>query len=399
MNNLLPCVDWAEQLAQKPEDLSPTKRQALQAHLATCPACAQTSNDYHMLITRLRALPRPACPQQPQFVLEAFTAQASHKNTAARNGAVGERVPSADSGPIILLPPAARHAPAWQQRLSALIAAVVLLALVGTFALMFLNHGQSAPTLAQPQRVWKQIALYSGTGSKTITGQHLRLPQAWGTSFACFGSGAVNLTITSPYMKDQGSIDCQAAGTPSMTPQGIGFDLTPSSAEIQAVSVQANANTRWYLQYFVEIPQPSFSLGSGWIPGNAIGGTSGSALLNNGVLIHITGQIIRAATWGIVFVCTGNGAGTIQFIEDGSATSPGAGGIPAPACDGQPRLVAIHYPSLTAIRAVSIKMQGNMVWEAQQVVCFGNKSQCQSSPAPINVTPTPTTPPNAPPGA
>ncbi len=34
MNDLSPCIDWAEKLALKPEDLAPSEYVALNAHLA-----------------------------------------------------------------------------------------------------------------------------------------------------------------------------------------------------------------------------------------------------------------------------------------------------------------------------------------------------------------------------
>lgn len=55
-----PCADWAEQLAAVfPADLPPADRAALEAHLATCPACAAVKADYQRMDARIRALPAP----------------------------------------------------------------------------------------------------------------------------------------------------------------------------------------------------------------------------------------------------------------------------------------------------------------------------------------------------
>jgi hypothetical protein len=53
-----PCAEWAEMLAVvSPADLSPAAQTALEAHLATCPACAAVKADYRRMDARIRALP------------------------------------------------------------------------------------------------------------------------------------------------------------------------------------------------------------------------------------------------------------------------------------------------------------------------------------------------------
>ncbi len=391
MTKLLPCADWAEKLARKPEDLSPADRQALQAHLATCPACAQTLNDYQMLIGRLRALPRPAPRPMPQFVLEAYAAQANQESAGALNGADGARAQPGTAGPIILLPPIARRQRAWQRRLSALVAVVVLLALVGTLALLFLQHGQSTGGIFQIRPGWQQIALYSGTGNKTITGLHLQLPSMWGSAFTCIGSGGVDVKTTGPLFTGVGGTnDCQAIDHHPVAPTGFEFDVTPH-AEIQTMTVKADEHTRWYLLFVQKVPQPSFTLGPGWASWGGIGGT-GNGRMSNAILP----PPYQASLWGAVFVCTGSGTGTIQFTEMGESDPSGSEGIQTPPCDGQPRLITIQYPYPTAMRAFAVNMQGSAIYYANILACT-DEGRCQSTPAPINVTPTPTGTPNAPP--
>ncbi len=79
MNDLSPCVDWAEKLALKPEDLAPTERAALNAHLATCSACGAVSADYRLLITRMPARPVPAVRPLPHLLPELFYLQEDPK--------------------------------------------------------------------------------------------------------------------------------------------------------------------------------------------------------------------------------------------------------------------------------------------------------------------------------
>jgi len=79
MNDLSPCVDWAEKLALKPEDLAPTERAALNAHLATCAACGAVFADYRLLIARMRARPVPAVHPLPHLLPELFYLQEDQK--------------------------------------------------------------------------------------------------------------------------------------------------------------------------------------------------------------------------------------------------------------------------------------------------------------------------------
>src|SRR5229473_1054469 len=52
MNHLLytPCVEWQEKLAAThPDDLSPSHQQALERHVASCPACAAVRAEYQAI--------------------------------------------------------------------------------------------------------------------------------------------------------------------------------------------------------------------------------------------------------------------------------------------------------------------------------------------------------------
>jgi BACON domain-containing protein len=81
MNDLSPCIDWAEKLALKPEDLAPSEYAALNAHLATCSACVAVSTDYHILTDRMRARPVPAVRPLPQLLPELFYLQEDQKKS------------------------------------------------------------------------------------------------------------------------------------------------------------------------------------------------------------------------------------------------------------------------------------------------------------------------------
>src|SRR5260370_42545598 len=67
MRNQPPCIDWAEKLALRSEDLSSSERAALDAHVLMCSACASAAANYQLLIVRIRALPEPTVKPLPRL--------------------------------------------------------------------------------------------------------------------------------------------------------------------------------------------------------------------------------------------------------------------------------------------------------------------------------------------
>jgi hypothetical protein len=67
MSNKPPCIDWAEKLALRREDLTSFERVALDAHTSTCAVCAVAAANYQLLIVRIRALPEPTVKPLPRL--------------------------------------------------------------------------------------------------------------------------------------------------------------------------------------------------------------------------------------------------------------------------------------------------------------------------------------------
>jgi len=83
---------WAEKLALRQEELSPADREALAAHVQTCPACAAARQDYHFLDTGLRALPLPALKPLPRLSFENLGQDKGEEDTAEMMKAGGHFV-------------------------------------------------------------------------------------------------------------------------------------------------------------------------------------------------------------------------------------------------------------------------------------------------------------------
>lgn len=56
------CHDWLEQLSKPIDDLSPSERLELEAHLVSCPTCSVIQIDYKMISDLIRSLPSPDFP-------------------------------------------------------------------------------------------------------------------------------------------------------------------------------------------------------------------------------------------------------------------------------------------------------------------------------------------------
>src|SRR5579863_10079191 len=87
MINQPPCVAWAEKLALRHEDLSPSDRDALEAHVRTCAACETTQADYRLLDARLRALPPPSMQPLPRL----FSSLTAREERAEQRADVEEK--------------------------------------------------------------------------------------------------------------------------------------------------------------------------------------------------------------------------------------------------------------------------------------------------------------------
>ena len=75
-----PCAHWAKFLDAHPDDLAQTDRAALDAHLATCPACTAALADNQYMDARIRSLPEPTpLPGLPTRLLALWEEEDRHK--------------------------------------------------------------------------------------------------------------------------------------------------------------------------------------------------------------------------------------------------------------------------------------------------------------------------------
>src|SRR5947208_2005322 len=183
---VIPCATWAKELAAAhPDDLSPSERAALEAHIESCPACAAVRSSYREIDARIRALP-PIEPlfthavQLPPRKREHNRHRATNNERRALAPARRERkatimssptsteansslpVESPDSDPV-------SRSTRLMRAMSAIAAVLVVSAIVGGF-LVLLTHrspgsGGTAPNLApaSPPAVYVGLDANNGT--------------------------------------------------------------------------------------------------------------------------------------------------------------------------------------------------------------------------------------------
>ncbi len=124
----------------------------------------------------------------------------------------------------------------WYHSLGTVAAAILLVALVGSFALL-LHSGQGTGTV---EHGWILVAKFSGTGNRTITGQNIKVGREFGFLITCTntqeGEVAVKFNIGS------GGSACWAKNNTSLRPWWSGIrDFPP----IQTIEVTTAATTSW----------------------------------------------------------------------------------------------------------------------------------------------------------
>jgi len=194
------------------------------------------------------------------------------------------------------------------------------------------------------------------------------LPILWGDAVACVGSGKLNVELTGTGMTSfLGKTPCDAKLSSLVTPQSITFEVSTTTPKIQTMKITADADTAWYIEINRAKAQPTLAIGSEWIQTIGIGGNASG---NNGgnVLppMQQNGKIFLPKTWAVAIVCFGTGNGHFELTP---TPTPVTGDGTIPPCDGQPRLLVVHYKGPTQVERIVFFMHGNFIWNAQVLAC------------------------------
>src|SRR5258708_9876614 len=145
MRNEPPCVAWAEKLALRREDLAPADREAVDAHVQTCPACEAAQADYHFLDSRLRALPPPALKPLPRLSLHNLRQDEGERDTAKTMKAGGATTASRLSSPVKRRTTRGRIVFSVRSALPAVLVACLILAALLLFGMQSASINGSQP--------------------------------------------------------------------------------------------------------------------------------------------------------------------------------------------------------------------------------------------------------------
>lgn len=265
----------------------------------------------------------------------------------------------------------------WPRRLSVLAAALFVMILVGSLVLVLARKPQGSVAGLPPlQPGWRQVALLSGSSSKTFTHQDIVLSTLWGMSFGCVGQGKVDIEFDGQ-INNSASGTCQQNTEPVLSdpygPQTI--ELETSVHTIQTVKVTVSGSINWYLQLSNATVTPSPLLsellapGSGWQETSAMGsaGVSMEGYLadpSHGITLP-DGRTVYPGIWGIVVVCSGTGKVSIQL-------EPAVKGvqIPTPLCNEQPTLDILHLASSRII----VSPDSKVVWQIRVLACIDEQA-------------------------
>lgn len=291
---------------------------------------------------------------------------------------VHSRHTSGSDMPFRLIHSTFREGKTWPSRLSVLAAVLLVAMVAGSLAFFLIRIRQgglgSGSGVFTLRPGWAVVASYSGTGSKTISGQDIvEVPRLWGYDYACTGSGRLDIQLTSISLAGErgdeylGTDNCSA---PTTTVAPVGFSLDSSSQKIQTIKVTAGASTVWHLLIVEATTQPTLTLGPEWIRGPAIGAVDSPGPAGGvGPITKSNGQTLQSKTWGIVSVCFGTSHGYVQLRHDVGSVSLDIGRVNLPPCDGQTRLQVVHSAAATTVNRFMVYITGDSVWYVQIVGC------------------------------
>lgn len=259
--------------------------------------------------------------------------------------------------------------------LGTLAAAILLIVLVGSFALLL----HSGPGTGAVEHGWSLIKKFSGTGNQTITGQNIEVGHKFGWLITCTNTQQGSIAVKFDENADGSSWSiCQGSNT---GPLGPGANITSPATlpPIHTIVVTTDASTSWELLLFEGTYYPPLSIDSAnWRP--LLDEMDGSG---NGMWgVNVT----LPRTWALLFTCHGTGNIQISLQSGYGPGSTEVSGARAP-CNGQTNFdVSDTAVQGEQVSQVQFTTGANNDWQAIIIGCTNGKPHCGI----ITVTPTST---------
>ena len=340
-------------------------------------------------------LPEERDEQNQQFMTSLRRSYDAHSEDKQSLTRIRERLlqtnalPHMDQVPIVPLPPQSRQkgktdmqfihsrfyeGKTWQQRLGTLVAVILVLVLVGSLATVLYVRSHHSNVGSQPTLSpgWKQVASFSGTGSKTLTHLNIQLTQVWGNSIGCVGQGNVTFDLVeiSHRAVSGCSLDTSAlpqdVSTPSLTePQVFQFSQS-SMLTIHTIKVTATGSLTWYIHLananVSAMPFLSTLTASkyGWVSYSGLGGNGNGEMNNQSVTDAVK-------TLGLIMRC--DSEGTLQIKFNGPTSDAHTF-----ACGVKTNFYVIHFPKSIVLQDIRVHIPGANVWYLETVRCTNEKT-------------------------
>ncbi len=258
--------------------------------------------------------------------------------------------------------------------LGTLAAAILVVALVGSFAL-FLHLGQGTGAV---EHGWNLVAQFSGTGNQTITRLNIEVGRKFGWHITCTNTQEGGVTVQFNNIANGWSA-CRAHNTEPPGPEGSVLsarDLPP----IQTIEVTTDASTSWELLLFRGTYYPPLSIDTAnWHPLlNEMDGR-GNTTWTMGVTLP--------RTWALLLACHGTGDIQISLQPDGLANTSEITGAQAP-CNGQSIFDVSDIPVQSgSVIQVHITTSADNDWQVLLLGCTNGKPSCGLRTVPSTGTP------------
>ncbi len=311
---------------------------------------------------------------EDQASLEHIRAQLLRKKAASAPAAdasltLPEPTPTARTAGIAFVPTFTLERP-HRPYLTTLVAAVLLVALIGSFTLALHLRQEVAvtPPTLHIAHDWSLVENLRGTGPMTVTGKNIDVGHKYGWLLTCANtlSGPVSVTFNGANEGiSQSACDSKDNGAP-LAPNTV-FNSPVPLAPIQSIKITTDASTSWEFFLFVGAYYPPLTIDTGWQPlMSELDGTGNETAVGVNVTLP--------QVWGLLFVC--HGTGTIQVsLQSGPAFStPEVTGTTAP-CDGHPNFDTSENISVgTHITQIQVTTGNENDWQVVLVSTQPNLS-------------------------
>ncbi len=257
----------------------------------------------------------------------------------------------------------------WQQRLETIAAVILVLVLAGSMATLFYARSHQSD-LGNPMLSpgWKQVASFSGTGSKTLTNLNIRLTQLWGDSLGCIGDA--NFKVELVEIRNNMDSGCATKAPAPILIEPQSFQLENSSLPtLNTVRITAPSNLQWYLRlansdasampFLSTLTAPKY----GWTSHGGLGANGDSGYVDSSITDSVK-------TLGLIMRCDGKGTLQIKFSGSNSNAKTFACGVST-------NFYIVHFPQAMVLHDVRVHVSSVGYWYLETAKCTNEKA-CSS---------------------